>query len=399
MNKILALLITAFAAAAFATVAFAQEQTLKLSGEAKTGIFWQETQTEGETERKPGDVKLHSKDDAGGEEGRYRLNMDYDNGNNFGMRARVQWETWKNEYPNWSYAFGYGNFFDNTPAQMTVSVGKLGGSPWGTGGPEMWRELEVTRYGGMRIEWKPANLIPDEFGRLNVGFVLNYFDADRDQGFADIVITLAEVLKESVIGVSYTHDYFMARMAYRLDSNLDGIHGNKDGDDRGKGEDELLYRLEEHVLDDMVPGLSVWALGSLRGLVDVHNNNVRYYRNWLFAQYAPERFTAQLRLGYDYEENKSILHLRPNFYVHLFDRLLSVGAMFLYARDFGEGVWEGSPFYYIEVEPKIQLNFTSSYIALAYNFQRKYINWVASMGNADPIQQTQWINLRFCIYF
>ena len=395
MKKILALLITALAAAAFTAAAFAQE--LKLSGEAKTGIFWQKVQTEGENEltRKIPQVTLHSQDDAGGEEGRFRLNMDYDNSNNFGFRARIQWETWKNEYPNWQYAFGYGNFFNN---QMTVSVGKLGGSPWGTGGPEMWRELEVTRYGGMRIEWKPG-FIAEENGKLNVGFVLNYFDADRDQGFADLQVTLTEVLKESIIGVSYTHDRFMARFAYRLDSNLDGIQGNKDTDDRGKGEDELLYRLEEHVLNDMVPGLSVWALGSLRGLVDVHNDSVRYYRNWVFAQYAPEMFTAQMRIGYDYEENKSILHVRPNFYWHFFDRLLSVGAMFQYARDFGDGVWEGSPFYFIEVEPRIQLNFTSSYIAFAYNFQRKYVNWVPAMGAADPIQQTQWINLRFCIYF
>ena len=394
MKKILALLMTVFAAAAFAAGAFAQE--LKLSGEAKSGIFWQEVQTEGDTTRKSSDVKLHSKDDAGGEEGRFRLNLDYDTGNNFGFRARIQWESWKNDYPNWSYAFGYGNFFEN---QLTVSVGKLGASPWGTGGPEMWRELEVTRYGGMRVEYKPA-FIPEEYGRLNVGFVLNYYNGDRDQTVSDAVVTLADILKESVIGISYTHDYFMARFGYRLDSSIDAIQGNKDpGDDMGKGEDELLYRLEEHVLDDLVPGLSAWALGSLVGLIDVHNENVRYYRNWAFVQYAPEMFTAQLRIGFDHELNKSVLHLRPNFYWHFFDRLLSVGAMFLYARDFGEGVWEGSPFYYIEVEPKIQLNFTSSYIALAYNFQRKYVNWVPAMGNADPIQQTQWINLRFCIYF
>jgi hypothetical protein len=149
----------------------------------------------------------------------------------------------------------------------------------------------------------------------------------------------------------------------------------------------------------MVPGLSIWALGSLVGLIDVHNDSVRYYRNWAFIQYAPELFTAQVRVGFDHELNKSVLHVRPNFYWYFFDRLLSAGAMFQYARDFGDGVWEGSPFYFIEIEPKIQLNFTSSYIALAYNFQRKYVNWVPAMGAADPIQQTQWINLRFCIYF
>jgi hypothetical protein len=371
-----------------ALTVFAQE--LKLGGEAKSGIYWEQNQREGEDPE--ASVTLHSKDDAGGGRGRFRLNLDYDNGNGFGMRSRLNWETWSDTQPQWAYAFGYGNFFEE---QMTVSVGKLGGSPWGTGGPEMWKELEAGAGGGMRVEYKPAWM---PVGKLNIGFVLNYFNSDRDQGTTDIPISLLNILRESVIGVSYAHDLFLVRFAYRFDDEMDAQQDNKLTG--GKGEDELVYRLEEHIIKQYLPGFSIWALGHLYGLsADIPD--LKWFRNWLFVEYAPDMFTAQLRLGYDYINSRSDFYLKPSFYWHFFNRLLSVGAAFEYCQDFGDGkMYEGSPYRYIMVEPKVQLNFTSSYIAFAYNFRQEYLHpWSGLKEGKNPLRQTQWMNLRFCIYY
>jgi hypothetical protein len=371
-----------------ALTVFAQE--LKISGEAKSGIYWEQNQREGEDPE--ASVTLHSKDDAGGGRGRYRLNLDYDNGKNFGMRARLNWEAWTDTQPQWAYAFGYGNFFEE---QLTVSVGKLGGSPWGTGGPEMWKELEAGAGGGMRVEYKPAWL---PVGFLNFGFVLNYFNSDRDQGQTDIPISLLNILRESVIGVSYTHDLFLVRFAYRFDDEMDAQQDNKLTG--GKGEDEMIYRVEERVIKNYLPGLSVWALGHLYGLSS-EITDLKWFRNWLFVEYAPESFTAQLRIGYDYISSRSDFYVKPSFYWNFFNKLLSVGAAFEYCQDFGEGkIYEGSAYRYLMVEPKIQLNFTSSYIAFAYNFKQEYRHpWTGLKEGKDPLAQTQWMNLRFCIYY
>jgi len=404
-NLICAALLILFSATAFS-------QTVKVSGDAKTGIYWQEVQEEGKPVADDSNALRMESHDGDPNGNRLRINLDYDNGKNFGFRGRIDWTNWSstthstdgtriNLQPAWGYAFGYLNFFED---QMTVSVGKLGGSPWGTGGPEMWRELEQnTNGGGMRMEWKPS-FIP---GRLNLGFVLNYYNDDRDQGNQDLEITLVDILRESVLGISYTHDWGLIRFAYRLDSNVDAVQGNKDGDDRGKGEDELLYRLEERLLTKYLAGLQIWALGSLRGLFDVYNEDIRYYRNWFFIQYEPPElgplstpFTAQVRLGYDYISQRGEFYVKPSFYWHFFNKLVSAGASFSYRQDYGKKVWEGSPYKEIEVEPKIQLNFASSYIAFVYNWKKEYIqeNYV-DRGGKDPTKQTRYINLRFCIYY
>jgi hypothetical protein len=399
---VMALLLTA-------VPAFAEEGGgLKVSGEAKSGVYWQKTQDQGAEPE--AEVTMRNRDgDSGDGQGRFRLNLDYDNGNNFGMRARIDWHTWSDPYPDrWSYAYGYGNFFSN---QMTVSVGKLGGSPWGSGGPEMWKELEqTTQAGGMRVEWKPA-FIPEKYGKLNAGFVLNYFNADRDQGDQDIKVNLVAVLRESVIGVSYTHDVGLIRFAYRLDSNIDGVQGNKDGPDRGKGEDEFVYRVEERVLTRYLPGFQIWALGHLQGIFDVHNEDVRWYRNWFFTQYDPPElfglstpFTAQIRLGHEKILSRDIILIKPSFYWHFsigeHQKLISVGAAYTWTQDFGEGRIDGDhPYYYMEIEPKVQLNFTSSYIAFVYNWRREYFHDYLKVEGYDPIRQIQYMNLRFGIYF
>jgi len=392
MAALAAALLTGFTAPAFAQEAF------KFSGEAKSGIYWKSTQTMGYEPEE--NVMLHSKDDAGGEAqmGRFRLNMDYEREDGFGMRFRFTFQEFRNDLGNyWSYGFGYGNFFER---QLTVSVGKLGGSPWGTGGPEMWKELEEQAI-GMRVEYKPS-FIPG----LNVGFVLNDYNSPKDQGWpAGKPLTLFEILSESVVGVAYTHDLFMFRTSFRFDGEWD-IRENG-ADLKGKEGDELVYRIEERALKNYLPGFQVWALGYWVG-IGADSEEFYNFQNWLFTQYDPPElfglatpFTAQIRFGYDYIFNRSIIHFRPNLYWHFLNKLISVGAQFLYGQDFGEGKLDGPhPFTYMEVEPKIQLNFTSSYIAFVYNFRQEYFHaWQQEKKGFDPIKQTQYMNLRFCIYY
>jgi len=376
------------------------EEGLKLSGEAKTGVYWRTSQEDG---KEPDEyIGLHSKDDAGGEQqqGRFRLNMDYENANGFGFKTRIQWQNWGDTMPEqWIYAFGYGNFFED---QLTVAVGKLGGSPWGTGGPELWKDLETNdKSGGMRVEFKPA-FVP---GDLNVGFVLTYFNSDRDQGWpADKPIPIRLMFQESIVGISYTYDGIIHfRFAYKFDSEYDAIQDNKMTG--GKGEDEIVYRVEERILTNYVPGFKIWALGYLFA-VSADNDAITWFRNYGFIEYDPPTlgpletpFTVQLRVGYDRTPSRSQLHLKPSLYWHFFHKLVSVGASFWYGQDFGMKKTEGSPYEFIEVEPKIQFNFQSSYIAFVYNWRKEYIIEAQKMEGFEPIKQTQYMNLRFCIYF
>jgi hypothetical protein len=402
MKKIIiALLAAALSAVTFAAAAFAQE--LNISGEAKSGLFWYK-QEDRITEANENTV-FHSRDDAGAigiDKGnlpvpaRFRLNMEYLHAN-MGFKSRLQWEAWSHDRqgPEWKYAFGYGNFFGD---QLTVAIGRLGASPWGTGGPEMWRELEESSL-GIRTEFKPKFL--SVLDGLNVGFVLNGFNGYTDVWPSSKPKTFLHYLGESVIGASYTHDLFLARFAVRLDSEVDasdrGLASNNEGV-------QIVYRMEEHILRNLLPGLSVWAMGYFYGIGagEANKDNISA-NNWLFAEYAPDMFTAQLRFGVDVIKNRTVLHIKPTFYWHFFDKLLTVGAFFWLGQDFGEGkVYPGSLFYFMEVEPKVQVNFSpNSYIAFVYNLRREYVTETQAHidSNIEPIKQLQWFNMRFGLTF
>ena len=338
------------------------------------------------------EIKFNNKDDGGDGQARFRLNLEYLNADgNIGFKARLQWDNWAHERkgPEWPYAFGFGNFFED---QLTVSVGKLGASPWGTGGPEMWKELEqMDQNVGIRFEYKPYYV-----SGLNVGFVLNWFDGYMDGRNTDEEpIGLADILMESVLGVSYVHDYFLVRFACRLDSDVDmrgrdGVAGIEGG--------EIIYRLEERILNNYLEGFQIWALGHIAG-IGAESESYYNFRNWMFVQYAPELFTAQLRLGYDTNANRSMLYAKPNFYWNFFNKLIVAGVLFGIGQDFGDGkVNKDAPYSFVELEPKVQINFTrNAYAAFVYNWRREYKQELAS--GTKPIQQNQWINLRMGITF
>jgi hypothetical protein len=188
---------------------------------------------------------------------------------------------------------------------------------------------------------------------------------------------------ESVLGLSYTHDYFALRLAYRLDSECDYSDGDK-----------MIYRLEELILQKYLPSFQIWANGSYEGLRSEGLKSL-WLVNWLYIQYAPKMFTAQLRLGYDALFNRSIFYARPSFYYNLFDNFLNLGASFEFAQDFGDNrVYKEAPYLRMVVEPMIKANFGSAYAALVYQYRNEY----HTMGK-DEITEVHAVNLRIAYTF
>jgi hypothetical protein len=346
---------------------------IDISGEVKTGFYWEKRIREGQASETVS--KMHNNDDAGNGQGRFRLNVDLKK-DNIGFMFRIQQDSTNLNAPLWPYAFGYVNLFED---QFKFSVGQLGGgSPWSTGGPEMWKELETVM--GVRFEYKPA-FVPG----LNVGVVLNGFDKNPEM---QSQATLTDYLNETVFGGRYDHDLFGVRFEFRLDSDIDTLRPLDEGA-------SMIYRVEERILAKYLPGFQIWANGNYTG-IGAEEEAVNFV-NWLYVQYAPRDFTAQLRVGYDVISNRSILHLRPSLYYNFFDNLLNVGTSFQFAQDFGEGkVVADSPFSSWNIEPKVQVNFSPAFVAFVFHFGNEY-KYRDDPANAKlgPIEQTTWFNIRF----
>jgi hypothetical protein len=384
MKKILVALVFLFGSLTL----FAQVPgVFTFDGEMKTGFLWEKNEEFNQDPKTT--VSVHNNDDAGDGQGRMRINFSYINGN-AGIKGRIQWDNWQHERagPEWPYLFGFINSFED---QFTISMGKLGASPWGTGGPEKWKELEAMGSngpGGVRFEFKPNFL-----SGLNVGFVLNWYNGSMDRGWGRDV-TLLDILQESVFGISYVNDYFLVRFAYRLDSEIDQRPGSFAS---GREGDDLIYRVEERIIENYLPGFQIWALGVYEGVFADFEECV-LFENWLFVQYAPEWFTAQVRLGYDVIANRSVLHVKPSYYHNLFDKFISIGASFYYANDFGEfRINKDAPYTEIQIEPQIRFNFTNAYVAFVYNFKQKYKQ--PQPDNPKPLERFQTMNLRFGMWF
>jgi hypothetical protein len=378
-----------------AVTVFAQDFTV--SGEMKTGILWNRYETQLVDPKE--ETMSGSKDDAGTGPGRFRVNVEYFNPDiNVGFKFRTNWERWDSatseQVPQWPYAFGYAKLLDR---QITLSMGKLGASPWGTGGPEMWRELEALGTGsGIRVEVEPHAV-----SGLNVGFVLNQFNGAREK-WGQKPVPFYEYLCESVLGASYTHEWFHARTAIRFDSQTDSKTRESDG---LEGLD-LVYRLEEYALGRYMQGLKLWALGYISGIGASEESRVLFdTRNWMFAEYAPSLFTAQIRFGLDAIKDKRTLYIRPSVYFNLFDKFIKVGASFEYTKLFFDVAtnYKDTWFNKIEVRPLVQFNLGSNVVAaLEYSFWREYQNYYGTeyeKQGLEPLIQNQWVNLRVGVTF
>ncbi|MDR2069991.1 MAG: hypothetical protein LBP81_01035 [Treponema sp.] len=371
MKKFFAVL----AAAALAALpGFTDE--FNLSGEVKTGLYWEKVQ-DGDGEVSSNNAKLHNTDDAGNNEGRLRLNFHYRH-DTIGMKLRIQESDWGSQTLKWGetfpYAFIYGNFLDD---RIKLSAGGLGDSPWGIGGPEEWDELD-TGVIGIRTEIKSA-FIPG----LNIGFVLNDWNAIEPEGEER---TLGDLLQESVLGASYDHEYFGLRFACRLDSKADFYTSDADGINGA----ELIYRLEERSLKNLLPGFQIWANGHYKG-INKEDNTLFRTANVLYIQYAPELFTAQIRLGCDTGWKRQELNVRGSFCYNILN-FLSAGASASYIQDYETKISPGSPFSEWNVEPMVKVTLGGAYIEFVYHYGREYTS-------PDVETKTHWINLRLVYTF
>ena len=187
--------------------AFTQE--FNFSGEMKTGIYWESRRRVGEespTQR----MELGNTDDAGGFNprnatygipGRFRLYLEFKPIPAIGFKVRFEDGKFTGGNVSWSYSYAYGNFLED---QLKISAGKLGDSPWETGGPEIWSSIDQSNdhsFAGIRTEYKPL-FAPG----LNIGFVLNPANKMVDTTKYDY--DFAMFMQETVLGVAYTNDLF-----------------------------------------------------------------------------------------------------------------------------------------------------------------------------------------------
>ncbi|MCL2600998.1 MAG: hypothetical protein FWD88_07440 [Treponema sp.] len=361
--------ITAFAIAVFMSAGLAHAVDLELAGRFETGVFWDSLTNRG---------RMHHNDDSAGSNNRglFRVDMNLISGN-LGMRARLEHNLWAGTRPlQLDFAYGYGSLLDD---RVLLSIGLLGSSPWSAGGPTIWQRLDRTM--GIRTE-----IMPRAVPGLNFGFVLN--DWNGMQYFGEFGIeqrdTLLALLQETVFGVAYTNEHFHGRFSWRLDSDADVDNHMQEGM-------EMMYRLEARFLGNIVEHLSVWANGWWAG-IGAYDPSMQTYRNWLYIEYTPPAFSAELRVGAQFEGVRShLLTIRPSFYYNILPSL-HIGAAVRYVHNFGEEARITS-FHTLEFEPEIRFRFgDQSYIALVYGL-------VHNHNIAGDLSRRHWINLRTTIAF
>jgi hypothetical protein len=331
----------------------------------------------------------------GTNQGLYRLNFQIEKGN-IGAKFRFEMSDFSTGAVNWAYAFLYGSFFDD---QFKASAGKLGESPWGTGETDLDVELDTTV--GMRFEYLPL-FVPG----LELGFVLNSANTTIPGG---VTSTLKDLLGETVLGVSYTHELFHVRAAYRLDSEVDVDSNNRDQGGR------VTYRLEERALHNYLPGFQIWNVGSFEEI----GNEAKHMltgTNYLYAQYDPDNFTARLRLGYDIIDIKRLpngnrgadgsrqwFSVQPSFYYKFFNNFFNAGLAFEFAKNFGDGLVSPASYLSWYIEPQIRVNISQGfYISLVYRYHDEYyqIDIQNDPKNPEPFNsRTHWVNLRAVFTF
>ena len=380
---------------AFMTTGVLYAQEVVYSGELKTGFYIEQEKT-GKQDPVANGGMTNNDGDSGIGQGRLRLDFNFTY-QNLGLRLRFQIEPNSRSmgpyYPAWSFAYAYGNLFDG---QLKVSVGLLGDSPWGTGGPNLRSDPESREYlsyneisgdpyivseglMGIRFEYRPE-FVPG----LNLGLVLNQPDRAvtlpiSEQNFGDF-------LGESVIGAAYDHEYFAARLGYRFDSKADTYSNSVNEGGR------LTYRLEEKVLAAFAEGLQASMNGACFGIgggkrEDDNKGGGEYFINWLYCLWDTDDFTAQFDLGLGFykayynpelrpaeREDYQSLEFKPAFYYKFFDNLLQVGLGLGLGLEFGDGkTYKESSYKYFTFEPQVILNLGSgAYAAVVYNLTDQY---------------------------
>jgi hypothetical protein len=396
--------------AVFMAMGMLYAQEIIYSGEIKTGFFIGQEKI-GDNDPAATGGMTNNDGDSGTGQGRLRLDFHFTY-QSLGVRLRFQIEPESTSlgpyYPAWSFAYAYGNLFND---QFKISMGLLGDSPWGTGGPKLRSEPETREYTsynslsnepytvseglmGIRFEIKPS-FLPG----LNLGFVLN--QPDRTQ-LPTVEQTFGDVIQESVVGIAYEHEYFAIRAGYRFDSKVD-TYADSEINEGGR----LTYRLEEKVLRTLADDMRIWLNGCYYGIggdkqkiEEMGEDGERHTRgeigggeyiiNWLYWLWDTDNFIAKFDTGfgiYKAYNNAELrpferqayqsLEFRPAFYLKFFDNLLQIGLGLGVGMEFGAGkTYQASSYQYISVEPQIRLNISGSgYIAAVYNFTEQYAWW------------------------
>ena len=375
----------------------ALEDKIEIFGEIKSGFLFERRDAPGKT---TSFASISNNDgDSGAEEGRIRMGMAISI-LNFGLRTQFYQNNFKRKTGaadqnlmkvRTDFAYAYGNIFNS---QLKISAGLLGESPWATGGPELNRELESTGSAplmGIRVEYKPT-FTPYIRG-LNIGFVLNRADENIP---AEAKMQFGDLFTETIMGIAWDHQYFGLRFAYRFDRDLKGSAAIVSGE-------KLVYRLEERLLWNMLPGFQVSANGYFEGVNSEGKKAARgkppFSQNWLYVRYDPMDFTAGFDIGYkDYFMDKTgqLLELRPSFYYKFINNYLTAGLMAGIVMGMN-GQESFKDVFYNEwyIEPQVKFNIHNNfYAALVYRYtSTAYLK----PGNND--YNNQWLNLRLCYTF
>jgi len=362
-------------------------QEFNFSSEMKTGVYW-ESRQKGDEEAKQTMQLGNSDGDSGGFNpatnffnipGRFRLNLEFKPISSIGFRVRFEDSTFTGRNVAWTYSYAYGDFLDE---QLKISAGKLGDSPWKTGGPELNTAIGDESYGnsfaGVRTEYKPSYL-----PGLNIGFVLN----PPNHMTSANASTFAIFMRETVLGVAYTHDLFHVRFAWRLDGeDMDNLQ-DEDGH-------SMVYRVEEKALARLVPGLEVSANGIWEALVNGMDKK-KNFQNWLYITFKEYNFDAQLRVGYQVGNKQGDEFFRKLFTIkpivlYSITPIISAGATFVYAKDFGE--LSKVDYDNFTVEPQVKVTFNPfAYVAMVYGYQQ--------LPREGLMEKAHYLNLRLVFSF
>jgi len=398
MKKIIVMFIAGLFAAGSA---FAMDDIVQLSGEIKTGFFFEEREQGGQTFSRS--AVENNDDDSGASGSRMRLGINL-NTKGLGIRTRFCQDNFSyrpsgindstaKAIVSVDFAYIYANLFNS---QLKFSGGLLGESPWGTGGPELRRELEYTEGGtpipGIRVEWKPLGVLRG----LNLGFVLNrQDDTVPDDQQTKEMLKFGDLIMESIVGIAYENPYFALRFAYRFDRGIDSDAAVVVGE-------RLVYRVEERLLWRLVPGLSMSANGYAQGInagVGSGRGTPGFVQNWLYITYDPEYFEAGMNVGYrdGFVNDEQMLEFRPYFYYKVISNYLRAGVMGGMQIGYNNGKSIPDAFYnFWFVEPQIKVNVNHNfYLALVY----RYTSGAYGTSTSDKDQSTNWVNLRVCFMF
>jgi hypothetical protein len=361
-------------------------QEFSFSGEMKTGVYL-ESRRKGDDEPKELMQLGNTDGDSGGFNpaagftnipGRFRLNLEFKPITSIGFRVRFEDSTFTGRTVAWAYSYAFGNFLDD---QLKISAGKLGDSPWKTGGPELNTSIDESygsSFAGVRAEYKPA-FVPG----LNIGFVLNppnYNLANDKEGIANF-------MKETVFGAAYTHDLFALRFSWRLDGEDKDNYQDEDGH-------SMAYRLEEKALRRYVPGLAVSANGIWEALADGMDSKKRF-QNWLYVTFNEYGIDAQLRVGYEAANKQGDIFYKhlltfKTIFLYSFTPMISAGASLVFAKDFGELSYVDYDNFTVEPQVKVTFN-PNAYAALVYGYQQ--------IPRVGLMERAHYLNLRLVYSF